>query len=353
MLHSTPAHLAITPSPRRRAGGRRTGRAGGGLLLGLVVALACVLGPSESEARGARIASPAEGQYAPTVLALLHHQRDICDSIAGSVLGYWARLGGGEEAREKAVRDMVLERRISELAAARTTSDLVERFLPRARDERGGETASSLERLSTLTRALCDTVALPTAPRAGFSDAVSEALDRIEREEEELGRLLVVPDDVLSASLAPYLIAIESSGLEAEGEYLQYLESIRPKPQAPTMRDVMQTWHRDVYTPAVTPTKRSLAAYLKARRDSDSRGITTACRALAGDVATLLRSQETVFAAPDEKVREPLHRAFIELRGLATQCNAARWRELDQHWTDAQAQLGRANERLARWGLQP
>ncbi|MEM9553741.1 MAG: hypothetical protein AAGC60_05755 [Acidobacteriota bacterium] len=315
-----------------------------GLLAGPLVATAGAATP--------KVDDPADGDYAPTVLALLHHQRDICDGIAGSVLQRWTGLDGSEETQERIVRDMVLERKLSELTAARSTADLVDRFLPDARSERGGETAASLERLAELTRTLCDTVALPTAPRDGFRDAVATSLDRIEREEQELGRLLVVPDAALAEALEPYLLAIELAGIDAEGEYLRYLESRRPKPQAPTMRELMQVWHRDTYAPSVAPTKAALAAYLKARREQDSRGIGTSCRELASAVATLLQNDQ-VFSAPDEKVRAPLHRAFIELRGLATQCNAARWREIDAHWAAAQQHLGAANQRLSRWGLRP
>ncbi|MEO1369410.1 MAG: hypothetical protein AAFX50_19710, partial [Acidobacteriota bacterium] len=187
--------------------------------------------------------APAKGRAAATTLALLERQRDLCDTIAGRVQTHWAGLAElPPDDQQERVRDYVLENQLSDLAGSRSISDLVDRFLPTAGQETTDETAASLRRLATIARETCDAVALPTAPQEGFSAKMTELLDRFEFERIELGRLLVATADDLAEALEPYVFHIQRAGVEAEGAYLAYLDSIRAKPKEPTMAEKMQRW---------------------------------------------------------------------------------------------------------------
>ncbi|MEM9594458.1 MAG: hypothetical protein AAGD06_09350 [Acidobacteriota bacterium] len=334
-------------------------------LLALLPVVGGALIGGDASAAYVEAPDPPEGRWAATTLALLHHQKDLCDSIAGQVIGHWQGFGAGTaqqgsadgdaaslEGQEKAIRDYVLDTQLSDLAASRATADIIDRFLPRSRSETSGETSSALERLFGLEKSLCDTVALPTAPIEDFRSRIADILDRIERENEELGRLLVVPDEDLEAALEPYLMPIQLAGISAEGEYLEYLESIRPKPKGPSTAERMAAWHRQVYGPAVAPSKTAFGGYLKARRANDGRALGRHCRDLSRATIALLRRPE-VFEAPDEKVRAPLQQAYVEMRGLATHCTAGRYREVQEHFEDLQRNLSTAAERLSLYNLRP
>lgn len=292
---------------------------------------------------------PEPGQWATTTLALLHYNRDLCDTIAGRVQQRWRSLDGSGS--EQQIRDYVLQSSLSDLAAARAADDIVDRFLSRARQEADRETAGSLTRLTELSSALCDAVALPTAPRRDFDLKIRDLLTRIDREKTELGRLLVTTEADLERALEPYLVPIQLAGVEAEGQYLDYLESIRPKPEPPSMQVRMEAWHRGYATRTAT-VKTALGKFLAARQTSDSQAIREACREISAEVIPLLRD-ETLFETPDPQVEQPLKKAYHQIRELATHCTAARFREVDLQIERVETYLALAARPLSRYSLQP
>ncbi|MCG8456136.1 MAG: hypothetical protein MI919_07630 [Holophagales bacterium] len=317
------------------------------------LALCGMLLPQSAWGTSAKVPQPPDGRYGDATVALLYHQRDICDALAGQVLEYWTGLDEmPEDAQEEAVRDFLLERQLSDLAASRTVADLVERFLPQAEGKASSEASSSMKRLFDLDRELCDTVALPVAPREQFQEKVAGLLDRIEVEQEELGRLFVVSDAQIAAALEPYLTYVQMAGIQAEGEYLTYLESIRPKEKGPTIHDRMRAWYEQVYLPGVAPAKQALGAYLKARNSNNPRSVGGACRQLSGKVTPLLRDGSAL-EAPDTRVKPLLRRAYTDMRLLATACNVGKTREVEVHYRDLQIHLREAAELLSRYGLRP
>lgn len=300
-------------------------------------------------AAAARLPEPEPGQWARTTLALLRYNFELCDGIAGKIRSRWQRNDGPNG--ESAIRDYVLQSALSDLAAARAAGDIIDRFLPRAKDEAGQETAASLGRLFELETSLCDAVALPTGTRADFDAKINQLLERIDLEEAELGRVLVLPDEVLKQALEPYLVPIQIAGVEAEGKYLDYLESIRPKPKLPTQQELMVAWHRR-YSQEVATVKDALRRFLIGRQNNDAAVVRQSCREIAGAVIPVLRSSE-LFKAPDPSVEGPLRRSYVEVRVLATHCIAARFRETDQQIKEVQKYLGYAAQRLAPYSLEP
>ena len=304
---------------------------------------------------------PPPGQGALASLALVRHSRDLCHGIAQKTLRQWRRYSGSSESQQEKIRDWVVAYQLSDLAAARAASDIFDALLPRARQDDGGETAAALDRLSDITRQLCDQVALPTAPRADFDIAVADLVDRMELEEEELGRLLVVPDEVLQESLEPYLTPIQLAGFEAESEYLDYLESQKVAPTGPTLQELMNAWYQR-YTRATTSTKQALGQYLQARQGHNNRGMAEACREITGVVIPLLRKSE-IFEIPIPQLPAskgfametlvPLERAYVEIRDMATDCNAGRSREVHAHLQEMQKHLNDAAIALSRFSLSP
>ena len=173
-----------------------------------------------------------------------------------------------------------------------------------------------------------------------------------EIEQAELGRLLVVPTEAEEAALEPYLLPIQIAGIEAEGEYLAYLESLRPKEREPTIQERMAAWHRAIYTPAVTPAKKAFGAYLSARQKKDPRGMSRACREISSTVSVLLRSKEA-FDSPDPRLAEPLRRIYVAMRQMSKECSAGRAREIEARFTELQAKLQDAGKQMARYRLRP
>lgn len=329
-------------------------------LRSLALALAALLAAHATYAAGSDISLPPEGQSAATTLALLDYNRRLCDGVTGKVLNTWRSLGDGPRAEQR-IRDVVVERELADLAAGRAASDIVRSFLPRARAEAGTETAASLERLHQLIEELCDTVAWPTAPRGRFATGVRDLLDRIDREQEELGRLLVVPEDALEDALEPYLTAIQLAGVEAENEYLDHLESLKPKPRGPTLEELMQAWHGR-YSEAVGPTKQALGQFLQARAANDSRAISQACREILAAVIPVLRDDQ-LFKLPTPQIPAskgitmetyaPLRQAYEEIRQLAFDCNAGRQREAHADLAEMERQLQIAAAHLGKFSLAP
>ena len=337
-----------------RSGLRRSVRAFGcPIFLGIFIA-GTLVAPSSVGASGPEAPDPPEGQWAAATIALLHHQKDTCDVLAVRILDHWRTLPAldATEKDEERIREYVLAAQISDLAASRRAGDLVDRFLPGVRAETNAETSASLRRLHGLTTELCDGVALPVAPKERFEEKVTEILDRIEVEQAELGRLLVVPTEAEEAALEPYLLPIQIAGIEAEGEYLAYLESLRPKEKEPTIQERMAAWHRAIYTPAVTPAKKAFGAYLSARQKKDPRGMSRACREISSTVSVLLRSKEA-FDSPDPRLAEPLRRIYVAMRQMSKECSAGRAREIEARFTELQAKLQDAGKQMARYRLRP
>ena len=297
---------------------------------------------------------PPDGRWAVTTVAVLHHQKNTCDILAGKILEHWRELGPvtSHDIDEGRIREHVLQTQLSDLAASRSAGDLVARFLPRARSETNSETVASLRRLDTLTTELCNAVALPVAPVGQFEAKIREILDRLEVEQAELGRLLVVSDEDEQAALEPYLIPIQVAGIEAEGEYLAYLESLKPKPKEPTIQDRMRAWHAQVYVPAVTPVKKTFGAFIAAQRTNNGREMNASCRALTRDVTALLRN-DAAFESPDPRLEVPLRNVYVAMRRLATQCTAGRSREVQNELAEIQRRLRDSGEVLKRYQLPP
>ncbi len=296
---------------------------------------------------------PNGDQVVPTVLSLVRFKHRSCDRIAGRVLDQWQKGGGSAEAQEERARDYVLHSELSDLAASRAAADFVARLLPKVKAAVNLETHGTMTRLDAAVTNLCDTVALPTGPFEQFRRRLGEILERIEREEAELGRLVVIPSAAtLEAAIEPYLESIQLAGLAAESEYQEYLESLRPKAPKATFTDHMRAWHAQTYLPAVAPSKAAWGKYLQAREKLDSRGMSTACRELSQALIPLLRDPRP-FKGPEPKLEEPLRLIYVDLRSLATACTAGNSTQMNRHWAEFNARLQTASEALQRYGLQP
>lgn len=304
--------------------------------------------------------TPEHGTYAPTALALLGYNKTICDGIAGSVLEYWQGLAS-EAPLDKVQGRLLQGDTLSDLAAGRFASDIIRSLLPRARRETDSETGGALERLYELETELCDTVAYPNLPLQQFKGKLQGLLDQIEREEEELGRLLVVPDEQLASFLEPYLQPIQLAGFEAQNEYLDYLESLKPAPKQITVQEVMLQWHGN-YAQAVQPTKLALGRYIRARKENDFRGMSTACREILAEVIPLLK-RRAVFSPPKQKYPvergihpefyRPLYDAYEAMRTMATHCAAGRSREVLESLNEMQGKLQESAAYLSKYKVTP
>ena len=318
------------------------------LLPAYVLVTMLFIGPSGAQDD---VSPPKQGTAAATTYALLSHNRELCDGIAGKLVIHWGKLNSSPEAQLETMRQRVVDRNLSSLASARAASDLVKGFLPRVREETDGKTGDALERLHGLGVELCDTIAYPSGTRGDFQDKLASILDRIEREEAELGRVLVVGEDALKSALSPYLGHVQMAGVEAEGEYRDYLDSLKPPPKEPTLQELMEHWHR-AYSQAVLPTKQALGKYLQGRKANDAKVIRTSCREVLAAVIPLLRN-ERVLKVPLPTVNKPLRRAFTELRMMASECTAGRSREMETHYKEMQVHLAAASGLLAEFSLRP
>ncbi|MEM6455726.1 MAG: hypothetical protein AAF772_11575 [Acidobacteriota bacterium] len=321
---------------------------------------------------------PDPGLWAPTTLSLLDYNRRQCEGIAQRLVVHWhqaiqqhnasslasptspatppsAEPAGPltAEQEERIARDYVLHNTVSDLAAARTAADLINEFMPNARREIGTETVASMQRLFDVQTKLCDLIAAPTGTLIPFQTQVDVLLSRIDTEEGELGRLLVVDDSRLESLLAPYLVPIRSAGVSAEGELRAYLASLVPPPKEPTIGEKLAVWH-NYYSGAARPTKEALGRLLRARNAGDTRTLRQACRDLASSVVILLDDRSALRGAPPEvPIGDSLQRAYMNLRSVATACNAGRFREVDKHMTTAQQYLTLAARHMRPYQLNP
>lgn len=306
-----------------------------------------------SSVAAAETPAPPPGEAARTVLALLRHQADACHQIAEDVGGRWSRIQGSEESREERIRDWIVERKTAEMASARKAGDLAEELLGSVRSEASAEAVGALQRLARHARQLCDRTAHPVAPLSRFRDEIVELVHQVERVNRELGRLVLADEEALEAALEPYLGAIHGAGVQAEGEYRDFVESERPEETGPTMKERMQQWHRTVYLPAVIPAKRALGAYLKAQSERGGR-VGAACRDLTTALLPVIRNHREIFgSAPDPDVPEHLHRAYVSMQRMAIACSRGRVREAQEEMEDVQLRLRAAAGFLSPYGLTP
>lgn len=298
---------------------------------------------------------PEKGALAQTTLALLRYNRTACVRLAEDLQRHWRELPlavSSEVSGEERMRQRVLEELLGDLAAARAAGDMVRELLPATRAEVDAETAITLEQLFTLQTRLCDTVAYPSGGRQGFGGAVTDLMLGIDREVAHLGRLLVVPESELDAALEPYLTPIQIAGVEAQGELLAYLDSLEPKPKAPSKEELMRAWHGR-YLSAVRPCKETLGRFLRARASGDSASVRDACRELGTQARDLLTGGDSVFRGPEPSAAPPLRQAFRELSLLANACNGGDFRRVDRHLRSAQEKLAAAAAVMRPYGIQP
>lgn len=303
---------------------------------------------------------PEKGRRASTVLALVNYNRDLCDGLAQRTLRHWRRMGGGAESRGR-VRKL-LDGEAAVVARGRVASDIVRALLPGAQVEVGAETGSSLARLHEMVRELCDVVVgLPVGSAEDLQARLDEIFEDLEREEEELGRLLVVPEDELEAAQQPYWKPINLAGVEAENEYLDLQDSLRRPPPQRTHRERMEEWH-ERYIAAVRPTREALGKYIVARQKNDFRTMSKACREISTQVLPLLRKEE-IFKVPMPRVPASkgwqnsllpsLRDSYKAMRDMAIDCTAGRSREVQKHLGEMQKQLAGAASFLAQFSLKP
>ncbi len=313
-----------------------------------------------AKAQGPEIPDPPIGQSPQTVLAVLDYNRNLCDRVAGKVIERWQALGESPGAVES-IRQYLVDEELSELAAGRAATDVVRRLMKTVRSESNQATADSLTRIGDLIQDLCDTVALPTPPQVAFEDKLRDTLDRIEKERTDLGSLLVVTDEQLRELLSAYLPPIQLAGIEAHDEYLDYLESIKPKASGPTLEQLVQAWHQR-YQEATRPTKVALGKFLQARQRNDVRALRESCSEIINNVIPLLREDE-VFMIPTQQLPvsagirpvllPPLQRAYREIRDVAVNCKAGRSREVGEHFSAMEEELQKAARALSRYSLTP
>lgn len=324
----------------------------------LLIILICLFTAGGSPALD--VPEPKEGLRASTVLALVKTNRDLCDGLAQRTFREWRRLGGTAESRSRVRK--YLDGEASSVAQGRAASDIVAALLPGLASEVGAETSSSLSRLHEKARELCDLViALPEESLTQLEARLGEVREEFAREEEELGRLLVVPERELEAARQPYLKPIQLAGFEAENEYLDLQDSLRKPPPQRTHEDRMVEWHGH-YSAAVRPTRQALGQYIAARQENDFRAMAQACRDISKEVLPLLQ-HEDIFAVPMPRVPAskgwhnemltPLRDAYRAIRDMAADCTAGRSRETQEHLVEMQENLTKAASFLAKFSLRP
>ena len=157
---------------------------------------------------------------------------------------------------------------------------------------------------------------------------------------------------MLEEALDPYLTVIQLAGVEAEGELVAYLESLRPKPKPPTKEELMRLWHQG-YAQTVAPSKQALGRFLRARQDGDRVALATACKDMSRLSLELLADDNTVFRGPEPALTRPLRRAFESIKRVAVACTTGDFRRADSALGEMQRHLSNAAQMLRPYGLQP
>lgn len=322
-----------------------------------LVALAICLSGTVALAQSARAETlplPAAGKEAVTVLGLLDYQFQGCEQLSRGISTRWDRMAGSPEHQEQRIRDWILQSHTGEMASYRKAGDLADDLLDEVQQKIRREAGASLRRMADHTGRLCDLVAVPVAPFESFQLETLEAVEKIERETRELGRLVLSDEERMAEAVAPYLPKIQMAAVQAEGQYQDFLDTEKPKePEGPTPAQLMQHWHREVYTPATLPSKRALGSYLRAQQERN-RSVGSACRDLSRALIPVLKDTSQVFSsAPDPKVVDPLRRAYAEMQALAVDCNAARLQRAQTHLNRTRGLLAEAAAVMAPYGIQP
>ncbi len=312
-------------------------------------AIVATTGSMAASATAAEWPRPQSEHYTETTLALMRYNRDLCGRLTDRLLLQWR---AADRSDDEAMRAFVVQSLLADLTASRTANDIARDFLPTALNENNAETGDAIQRLFDLQGRLCDAAAYPTGQRGAFANQVTDLLLGIDAEQHELGRLLVIPDRVLEEALDPYLTAIQLAGVEAEGELVAYLESLRPKPNPPTKLELMQLWHRG-YAEAVAPSKQALGRFLRARQAGERAVVGTSCKEISRLTIELLASESRVFRGPEPALARPLRSAFQELRRAAVACSTGDFRRADTALGEMRERLGTAARILRPYGLQP
>lgn len=322
----------------------------------LALALLCTVAGGVAQAQDSRPSGPplpGAGKEAITILALLDYQFDGCFQLSDAIVTRWDRMAGSDEHQQQRIRDWILQSHTGEMASFRKAGDEADELLDRLQPKIRREAGASLRRMAEHTGRLCDLVAVPVGPFESYRIETHETVEKIEREIRELGRLVLSDDERMAEAIAPYLPSIQMAAMDAEGEYQEFLEAEKPEePEGPTMAQLMQHWHQEVYSPTVLPAKRALAAYLRAQQERN-RGVGSACRDLSRAVIGVLRDETVFTSAPDPAVAEPLRKAYSEMQALAVDCSAARLQRAQEHLDRTRGWLGEAAGILAPYGLQP
>lgn len=326
-----------------------------GFGFGLLALFSAVLAASTAaqEARPTGPPIPAAGKEAITILALLDYQFEGCQGLSEGILTRWERMAGSDEHQEQRIRDWILQSHTGEMASFRKAGDAADELLDQLQPKIRREAGASLRRMAEHTSRLCDLVAVPVAPYTSFQLEVLDTVEKIEREIRELGRLVLSDDKRMAEAIAPYLPTIQMAAMEAEGQYMDFLEAEEPEePKGPTKAQLMQHWHDEIYSPAALPAKRALAAYLKAQEERN-RGVGSTCRDLSRAVVPILRDNKVLPSLPDPSLVEPFRRVYTEMQELAADCNEARLQKAQEHLEKTRELLNELSVLLLPYGIKP
>lgn len=302
----------------------------------------------------AELKIPSSGKEAITILALVDYQFEGCRQLSNAIITRWQRMAGSAGHQEQRIRDWILQSHTSEMAGYRKAGDVAEQLLDRIQTRVRSETRSSLRRMADHTRRLCDLSAVPVAPFEGFQLDVVETTEKIQREVRELGRLVLSDDRRMAEAISPYLPTIQMAAVQAEGEFLDFLESEKPeKPEGPTLEQLVQHWYHEVYLPVVIPAKKALRDYLRGR-EVRTRAVSTSCRDLSRAVIPVLRDGDRIFgSSPIREVEDPLRQAYVALQAMAADCSAGRIQRAQKHLDEATGRLRVAARLLQPYGVKP
>ncbi len=310
---------------------------------------------SQLTAAPIQVPPPGEGQWVNASVALLRYNRERCDRLAGKILSYWRSLptdrSDHDSVNQKTVRERILRDWLAELTEARTASDVARTFLPQAAEMLDSDSTTALAQLLELQVDLCDQVAYPTGPLSEFVDKVTDTLLRIDAEARSLAQLVRLDDAVLDRAIGPYLEPLQLTGVEAEGEMLNYLARPERPAQAPAFENRLGAWYERYQTAAVG-SKQSLGQYLTARGGGDRDSIRSACSSLV-DATVALLEDKSVFPGPNTSLDRPLRLGVVNLQRMAAACLQGNFRRADRLLERAEHQLSVVAAHLEPYGLVP
>lgn len=343
------------PTPTERSIPNRTIRRPGVAAAVAVCLLASLIAPVAAIGAELEVPSPPEGGWVDASLALLAYNRERCDRLANKILVFWRSLppeaGRQVAENQKQIRERVIKEWLAELTEARTASDIVATFKPRALESVDAETAVVLDRLHTLQSRLCDQVAYPAGPMAGFVDRVTDVLLQIDTEARQLDVLLPVDQPTLDRAIAPYLETLQLAGVEAEGEMLHFLERPASSETVLTAEALMAVWF-ERYQMAAEPAKDGLRLYIEARDSGDREKLRTSCETMASGSSSILDAAG-IFHLPDEDMERQLRRGYLHLQRLAAACLSGNFTRADRMLRRAEHHFAVTAAYLERFGYDP